>query len=236
VKAGQSLGFLGKEGSSGGWAHLHFDISRRDPSGAWRVQEGYAFLWEAYRRQFAPPLLAVARPHQAAWTGDPVALDGSRSWGKGLRLEWLLSDGTAVPGPRHERRYARPGTYSEVLRATDAAGATDYDFCVVRVLDRDRPHALPATIHAAFAPSFGLRPGAPVTFKVRTFGTTEGEETWDFGDRTAPVTVRSDGGAREAAPDGYAEVVHRFAAPGLYLVRVRRENATAHLKVIVGGD
>lgn len=234
VKAGQAIGVLGKEGSSGGWAHLHFDISRRDASGAWRVQEGYAFLWEAYRREFAPPVVAVARPHQVAWTGEPVELDGSRSWGHGLRHEWRLSDGTAASGPRRERRYGRAGTYSEVLKVTDGEGAVDFDFCVVRVLDRDRPGALPATIHAASAPTFGVKPGDPVTFKVRTFGTTEGEETWDFGDGTPPVGVRSDGGARELAEDGYASAAHRFAAPGVYLVRVGRMNATAHLKVFVG--
>ena len=48
VKMGQKIGVLGKEGSSGGWAHLHFDIKARQPSGKWGIQDAYAFLWEAY--------------------------------------------------------------------------------------------------------------------------------------------------------------------------------------------
>lgn len=33
VRMGQRLGLLGKEGASGGWAHLHFGIKSRQPSG-----------------------------------------------------------------------------------------------------------------------------------------------------------------------------------------------------------
>ena len=42
------LGRSGKEGGSGGWSHLHFEIVSRQPSGEWGTQEGFAFLWEAY--------------------------------------------------------------------------------------------------------------------------------------------------------------------------------------------
>jgi hypothetical protein len=78
-----------------------------------------------------------------------------------------------------------------------------------------------------------------VTFKVRTFRTTFGEEKWDFGDGSAPTTVKSDGGVKALARDGYAITTHRFSRPGLYLVRVERENerghkAVAHLAVEVG--
>src|SRR5262249_5272513 len=78
VKMGQKIGVLGKEGSSGGWSHLHFDIKARQPSGKWGIQEAYAFLWEAYRREYQPRLLAVARPHHLIWAGGKVLLDGSR--------------------------------------------------------------------------------------------------------------------------------------------------------------
>ena len=82
---GQKIGVLGKEGSSGGWSHLHFDIKSRQPSGKWGIQEGYAFLWEAYRREHRPQLIAVARPHHLIWAGEKVVLDGSRSWSAGAR-------------------------------------------------------------------------------------------------------------------------------------------------------
>jgi murein DD-endopeptidase MepM/ murein hydrolase activator NlpD len=56
VKMGQRIGLLGKEGGSGGWSHLHFDISGRQPSGKWGIIEGYAFLWESYLREQRPKL------------------------------------------------------------------------------------------------------------------------------------------------------------------------------------
>lgn len=241
VRMGQRIGFLGKEGASGGWSHLHFDITRRQPSGSWGIEEGYAFLWEAYHREYAPRIVAVARPHHLLWAGRKATLDGSRSWGRGLRYEWTFGDGTTAAGARVERLYERPGSYSEMLKVTDAEGNVDYDFAVVQVLDRNRPKVLPPTIHAAYWPTFGIRPGDPVTFKVRTFRTREGEERWDFGDGSPPVTVRSDGNAVPLAPGGYAETVHRFEKPGLYVVRVERADAegmkaVAHLAVRVGEE
>jgi murein DD-endopeptidase MepM/ murein hydrolase activator NlpD len=32
LKMGDAIGILGKEGGSGGWSHLHFDLSGRQPS------------------------------------------------------------------------------------------------------------------------------------------------------------------------------------------------------------
>jgi hypothetical protein len=52
----------------------------RQPSGLWGIQEGYGFLWEAYQREYAPKIIAVARPHQFVFTGEKVVLDGSKSW------------------------------------------------------------------------------------------------------------------------------------------------------------
>ena len=50
VRRGTRLGALGKEGGSGGWSHLHFDIKSRQPSGMWGTQAAYGFVWEAYQR------------------------------------------------------------------------------------------------------------------------------------------------------------------------------------------
>ena len=242
VARGQKLGVLGKEGSSGGWAHLHFDIKCRQPSGKWGIQEGYAFIWEAYQREHAPAAVAVARPHQLAPVGARITLDGSRSFsarGSLTRYEWTCSDGSTATGRTVERAYDRPGSYSEVLKVTDSGGQVDYDFAVVQVLDPARPADLPPTIHATFAPTLGLRAGDPVTFKVRTFRTVAGSETWDFGDGSAPATVRSDGNANPLAVDGYARTVHGYEKPGRYLVRVERTGHTGakaigHLQVRVG--
>ena len=67
--------------------------------------------------------------------------------------------------------------------------------------------------------------GQPVTFKVRTFGTTFGQETWDFGDGTPPVRVRSDGNVEFHAPDGYAVTAHTYKKSGDYIASVERTDA-----------
>ncbi|MSU21277.1 MAG: PKD domain-containing protein [Pedosphaera sp.] len=242
INLGQKIGVLGKEGGSGGWSHLHFDITSRQPSGLWGIQEGYAFLWETYLRQYAPKIIAVARPHHFVFTGDKVVLDGTKSWsgsGRVSRYEWTFTDGTTASGPTVERAYSQSGEYSEVLKITDANGEIDYDFAVVIVIDKSAPDRLPPTIHPAFVPTQNIRVGDPVTFKVRTFRTTFGNETWDFGDGTAKVTVKSDGNVNSLAKDGYALTEHRFAKSGRYLVSVERTNehgqkAISHLHVPVG--
>jgi murein DD-endopeptidase MepM/ murein hydrolase activator NlpD len=238
LRIGEKIGLLGKEGGSGGWSHLHFDITRRQPSGKWGIEEGYAFLWQTYLEERRPKLVAVARPHHLIWAGEKATADGSRSWGRGLQYEWTFSDGATAIGPRVERAYTKPGHYSEVLKITDADGNVDYDFQVVQVVDKANPKALPPSIQANYAPTFGIKAGDPVTFKVRTFRTQEGEEVWSFGDGTPPVTVKSDGNVKPLAPDGFAEHVHRFSRPGQFLVKVERSNsagmkATAHLHVRV---
>jgi hypothetical protein len=242
VGMGQRIGLLGKEGGSGGWSHLHFDIAGRQPSGRWGIIEGYAFLWEAYVREHHPAVLAVARPHELAAVGDKVVLDGSRSWsasGKIVAFEWTFTDGTKATGATAEHVYARPGVYSEVLNVTDARGHTGYDFAVVNVVGPKHPDRLPPSIHAASYPTFDIKPGDPVTFLVRTFRTTDGKETWDFGDGSPKVEVHSDGNVVQLAKDGYARTVHRYARAGGYLVRVERSNrrgetAVARLYVRVG--
>jgi len=226
VKLGQKIGVLGKEGGSGGWSHLHFDITSKQPSGKWGIQEGYAFLWQAYLRERQPALLAVARPHQIAWTGDTLTLDASRSWAKTkiTRFDWTFTDGATASGPKVSRVYTTPGMYSEILKITDQAGNIDYDFAVVQILNKKTPKALPPSIHAAYAPTFDIQPGDPVTFKVRTFRTTDGFERISFGDG-ADAKLHSDGNVKPLAPDGYAVTTHRYAQPGHYLVRVERSNA-----------
>ena len=241
ISLGQKVGVLGKEGGSGGWSHLHFDITSRQPSGLWGIQEGYAFFWEAYHRQYAPKLIALARPHHFVFTGEKVILDGSKSWsvsGEVARYDWTFTDGTTASGPTAERTYSESGEYSEILKVTDARGEVDYDFAVVLVIDGSAPDRVPPTIHPAYAPTMNVRAGESVTFKVRSFRTTFGNETWDFGDGSPQVTVKSDGNVEEHAKDGYAVTEHRFTKPGHYLVRVERTNehgqrAIGHLHVPV---
>lgn len=245
IRMGQRIGLIGKEGAAGCWSHLHYEIRGPSPSGKAGIVEGYAFLWEAYQRQYSPAVIAVARPHSFVWVGEPATLDGSRSWARGgvARYAWTFSDGSTAAGPVVTRSYQRPGTYSEILKVTDRDGRSAYDFAVVQVVERPGTtkrdeERVPPTIHASYWPALGLRAGQPVTFLVRTCRTTYGHEKWDFGDGSAPVVVKSDGCAVPKAKEGYARTEHIFKRPGDYLVKVERSNergetATAHLWVPV---
>ena len=241
VRMGQKIGTLGKEGASGGWSHLHYEILSRQASGKLGTQEGYAFLWEAYLRQYGPRLMAVARPHQAVLAGEKAVLDGARSYSDSriARFDWTFTDGGSAPGPSVERVYSQPGTYSEILKITDERGRTDYDFETVNVLDAQHPEQTPPSIQAAYWPTTDIAAGEAVTFKVRTFGTTDGEENWSFGDGGTTRT-KSDGNVTPLAKDGFAVTTHVFEKPGDYIVRVERANrlgqkAIGHLLVRVGG-
>jgi len=245
VKMGEKIGILGKEGGSGGWTHLHFDITCRQPSGLWGIQNGYAFIWEAYQRQYQPKIIAVARPHRLAWAGQTVELDATRSWsrtGEISKFEWTFCDGTSAAGPKVQRMYDKPGEYNEILKITDSAGNIDYDFAVVQIHDKATSDKLPPAIHAAYYPTFDIKPGDEVTFKVRTFNTTYGKETWDFGDGSPKANVQSDGNAQVHNPQGYAVIEHRYEKAGHYIASVERTNergqrAITHLHVRVGiGD
>jgi len=239
VAMGQKIGTLGKEGDSGGWSHLHYEILSPQASGKLGTLEGYAFLWEAYQRQYRPPLIAVARPHQAALVGEKVTLDGSRSYSDShvARFEWTFTDGKKASGSRVEQTYLKPGTYSEILKVTDDRGRTAYDFETVNVLDPQHPQQVPPSIQAAYWPTTNITPGTPVTFKVRAFSTTDGQELWSFGDGSTART-KSDGNVVPLAKDGFAVTTHVFQGAGDYIVRVERANqlgqkAVAHLWVHV---
>ena len=168
VRCGQVVGLVGKEGPSGGWSHLHFEIRTLQPSGRWGNQDSYAFLWKSYIEQYKPKVLAIARPMQRAKAGEQVILDGSRSWAaKGIaRYDWQLTDGHAAYGPIVKKVYEHPGIYSEILKVTDHKGNIDYDFAVVRVGDAATGKT-PATLDANFHPTQNIRPGDEITFTCR---------------------------------------------------------------------
>lgn len=241
IKQGTELGRLGKRGASGGWSHLHFEIKSRQPSGKWGTQAGYAFLWEAYRTQFKPELVANARRKHFLRVGDTTTFDAKHSYNsrpEALQYEWSFTDGTTSKTQQVSRRYDRPGFYSEILKVTDQAGNIDYDFAEVLVLDPARPEEYVPRMHAAFWPTLDNRVDQPFTFKVRSFGTQEGREVWDFGDGSPLVQVKSDGNANPQAADGYAVTKHTYQQPGHYLVKVERSRddgvtATTRLHVHV---
>jgi hypothetical protein len=101
------------------------------------------------------------------------------------------------------------------------------------------PSGFRFTIHPAYFPTMDLRPGEPITFLVRSFATTEGGETWDFGDGSAKVKVKSDGNIEAHAKDGYQRTLHSYKKAGIYIVTVDRTNArgeraVGRLKLVIG--
>lgn len=242
IKMGEPIGILGKEGASGGWSHTHFEIKCRQPSGKWGTQQAYPFVWQAYLRQYQPSVIAVARPHCLAVVGETVTLDASKSSaasGKIADIRWMLADGDLL-GSTARRTYRTPGMYSEKVRVTDDQGNVDFDFAVVQVIDPQHPDRLPPSIHAAYAPTFGIKPALPVTFKVRSFRTTSpATETWDFGDHSPAVVVHSDGNADAHAKNGYAVTTHAFEKSGDYIVTASTTNQfglTATQRLVVHVD
>ena len=107
------------------------------------------------------------------------------------------------------------------------------------VIDKQHPDRLPPTIHAAYSPTAGIKPGDEITFKVRTFGTTDGKETWNFGDGSPQAETQSDGNVKKLDPNGYAVIRHRYKTQGDYVGTVKRTDrhgvtATTHLHVRIG--
>ena len=227
VKKGQRLGLVGKEGGSGGWTHLHFEIKNRKPSGRWGTEDSYAFLWQGYRNLHDPEILAVARPGHMILEGEKVTHDGTRSWsreGEIAKFEWRFSDGTTATGAKVEREYPAPGSYRETLIVTDSAGNEDANFVRVKVFSKADPASAPPRVHATYHPTFNIRAGQPVTFKCRAFETTHGEETWDFGDGSPAAATKSDGNVKKLDPEGYATIEHTYSQPGTYFVHVFRKD------------
>ena len=234
VKIGRKLGLLGKEGGSGGWSHLHFGIATPQPSGKYGQTDGYALIFDAYRRSRGLKMIAVARPHLVTWADETITLDATRSWHidgpKSIRsYEWRFTDGKTASGPLVVRTYAKPGYYTEILKITDNAGRSACDLAVVQVFDKAKPLPVPPTIHPACWPTEGLKVGDEITFKVRTFGVKpdEGRERWDFGDNSKPAYTQSDGNKAKLAKNGYAATKHSYTKPGRYIVTVTRTNNRA---------
>lgn len=252
VKMGQRIGFIGKEGSSGGWSHLHFHIESLQPSGLWSVEDSYPYLWQSYIEEHDPAVIAVARPHIKTLPGKTVLLDASRSWAKsGIEsFSWQFMDGSSGDGAMVTRSYDRPGTYSEIVKVTDNKGNFDYDF--IRVVVYPEPlsesnanfvHSVPR-VHAAYHPTFNIKPGDPVIFRSRGFGPpiSGGIDIYDFGDGSPKVEVPSNIDSAQHAANGYGTILHHYKKPGHYIVKVNRiDNETGnigieHLHIIVDGD
>jgi murein DD-endopeptidase MepM/ murein hydrolase activator NlpD len=228
ISIGQPLGILGKEGASGGWSHLHFELIRPQEDGDFGSDSMYAFLHQVYQAQNDEPVIAVARPQVLGLVNEPIVLDGSRSWTKagpdGMQFEWSFDDGTLTNGAKIEHTFVKSGRYRPTLKVTDKHGNVDYDFGKVTIADPRVPSLQRCYLHASYWPTQNIRIGAEVSFLVRSFRfqPAVGDEVWDFGDGSSKGHTQSDGAVDSRNKDGYATVKHSFAKPGDYIVTVRR--------------
>ena len=151
IKMGQKIGYMGKQGGSGGWVHLHFGVHYKDPeTSVWEVEDAYPYLWESYLSVYKPPLKAIARPHLICGTGQEVTLDGSKSvsmTGNIINYQWLFYDGTTAEGPVQRRKYEKAGEYSEILKVTDSKNNIDYDFTIYSGFRYEYPDKITPAIH-----------------------------------------------------------------------------------------
>ena len=166
-------------------------------------------------------------PFMAFLNQDGMCADESQS-PRHISVDLNVGDGVTNNQSQIEQKYDKPGQYSETLKVVDVSGNVSYDFATVLVIDRKLVEQYSPTLHASYWPTFDLRPNDPITFKVRSFFCEPLGETWDFGDGSPLATVRSDGNAHRHATNGYAEVEHRYAKSGDYIVSVKHPGRDGH--------
>lgn len=226
VGAGQRLGRTGMtwdgRRSQVNDPHLHWGVFRDGQPLA-----SYPFVLEAYLRDYPDSVLAVAGGYHYAMPGEPVELDASRSVARPgrriVRHRWLLHDGREVEAAQAVVRADRPGLYCEELRVWADDGSEDRDYVQLRVWDRERGGRMGAG-WLYHSPVRGGRPGEPVRFWNRLWGTTA-PVTLEFGDGSPATQVE-------------AETTHVYATPGRYTARLSslgpdREPLEVRMQVVI---
>jgi murein DD-endopeptidase MepM/ murein hydrolase activator NlpD len=234
---GQKIGLLGKTGPSGNFSHCHLGsyvtpAPETLPGTPYKNGRLNLYPWyvAAYEAAHPKGLLAVARPHRTALTGEKVLLDASHSlvWG-GNRIvarRWVLPDGSTVTNSQAQTSFTQPGTYAAALWVRDNEGNEDVDFCQIKVFSRANPEPHMPHLFMSYEPTEGIRPQSPVSVRL-----------WFQGGNHGPISLEFDDGTRIKDCKPYADVPHRFEQSGLHIVTAQCEAAgkpvTAKLKVIV---
>jgi PKD repeat protein len=158
-----------------------------------------------------PPSARFSWLSRVPQIGEVVQFDGSSSSdpdGQVVSYSWDFGDGSPVEfGVRVSHAYSAPGTYTVVLTVSDDRGLTGVSRQAVRV-------NAPPVAAFEWSPTIPSA-GVSVTFTAvrdRTLSYdpdgTIVSYTWDFGDRTPPVTIK--------APA--TSVAHAYAQCGSYTV------------------
>jgi hypothetical protein len=231
---GQMIGILGRTGPSGNFSHSHLGsyLTRHDLDTDNRDCRLNLYPWyvAAYQAQHPKGLLAVARPHRLALTGEQVLLDGSRSlaWG-GARIvqwRWVLPDGSTVTSHTAQTAFDKPGAYVAALWVEDNEGNQDVDFCQIKVFSKSGPERNMPHVFMTCTPTEGIRPNTPITVRL-----------WFQGKGGGPISLDFDDGTRIADCKPYAALRHSFDQPGVHILTAQCQAAgnpiTAMLKVIV---
>ena len=238
LEKGQKLGALGKTGPSGNFSHCHLgsyvtDSPEERPGSGSKDCRLNLYPWyvAAYQAQHPIGLLAVARPHRVALTGEKIVLDGSHSlaWGGGQVVEWcwLLPNGSIVRSNKIETSFDKPGAYVAALWVKDNEGNQDVDFCQIKVFSKSNCEPNMPHIFVTYTPTEGIRPKTPISVRL-----------WFQGGSGGPISLEFDDGTRIADCKQYAELRHSFDKPGVHILTAQCQAAgnpiTAKLKVIVG--
>lgn len=153
--------------------------------------------------------------------GEPIAFDGSRSYGIELsqiqQWGWDFGDGTSASGPATTHAFTTPGMKTVTLTVTDQYGTSDTETRSIAVWDYPT-----ATITAT--PTTGR---GPLTVSFTSTSDPAGWDTqsqvWDFGDGTTASG---------------ATATHTYSTPGSYraaftLTNVLGWATTAYQQILV---
>ena len=203
--------------------HLHTELILGDTN-----ISSYPFLVEAYLRDYADGVLAVAGGYAYGVPGQTIRVDGSRSIAREghtiSSYSWQLHDGRTVNGAAAEVGYDRPGLYSETLVVRTDQGGEDHDYLQVRIYDPEHPRE---GVWGWFyhLPVRGLVPGSEVTFENRLFNAAS-DVVIDFGDGTERQPIEQ-------------ILHHAYERPGIYDASLHATNAhgepaVVRMRVVVG--
>jgi hypothetical protein len=233
LKKGDELGVVGRKGPSGNYSHLHLGmyLSRGDFEADRPCRNINLFPWilAAYQTAAGARLMAVARPHHTALTGEKVIFDGRNSVAFGgtiVSYRWEFPDGTTSDGPVAAKVFDRPGAYTAVLHIKDDRGGRDSDICRVRVYTAAQPEDVLTTLFFTVSPSLSLKSGGNVHFRGWPQGGEAGPIRLDFGDGTVLEGYQP-----------FSDVEHRYAEPGMYIITAAAEKdgrpAMTKLKLVI---
>ncbi len=240
VAKGQKIGVLGKTGPSSNASCCHLgsyvtESPEKKPGAPDMDRRLNLYPWyvAAYQAQHPKGLLAVARPHHIALTGEEVVLDASHSlaWGGNRIIErrWVLPDGSAVTNSQARATFAQPGAYVATLWVKDNEGNEDVDFCQIKIFSKSQPEANMPHLFLTCTPTEDLRPKTPVSVRL-----------WFQGAGGGPISLEFDDGARISECQQYQELKHSFDRPGVHILTAECKAGgnpiTAKIKVVVAPD